>query len=164
MTIYTDVQAAEELLRQAYNLETGEVLDEQQLTDAEALKAEIMEQGLERLCKVRQNRIAEIEAMAAEEARIAERRKDAEKRLENLEGYIYKVYQLGTDPVQYAGAFTVSSRKSTKVIVDDIFADDRFMVEKTTSTVDKKALKDALQAGEQIAGAHLQTNYNLQIK
>lgn len=164
MTIYTDVQAAEELLRQAYNLETGEITDEQQFTDAEALKAEIMEQGLERLCKVRQNMLAEIDAMAAEMNRIAERCKDAEKRLENLEGYINKVYQLGDAPVQYAGAFTVSSRKSTKVIVDDIFADDRFMVEKTTTVVDKKALKEALTAGEQITGAHLQTNYNLQIK
>jgi hypothetical protein len=31
-------------------------------------------------------------------------------------------------------------------------------------TVDKAELKKALAAGEQIAGAHLQTNYNLQIK
>lgn len=162
MSIYNDVHAAEELLRQCYDMETGEITDE--YADAEALKAEIMAQGLERLCKVRQNMLAEIDAMAAEEARIADRRKDTEKRLENLESYIYMVYQAGTDPVQYAGAFTVSSRKSTKVIVDDVFADDRFMVAKTTTTVDKKALKEALQAGEQITGAHLQTNYNLQIK
>ena len=67
-----------------------------------------------------------------------------------------------TNPVQYAGNFTVSTRKSTQVIVEPEFYDDRFI--KTTTSVDKAELKKALAAGEQIAGAKLQTNYNLQIK
>jgi hypothetical protein len=164
MPIYTDVQAAEDLIRQSYDLTTGEILDEQQLQQAEALKAEIIAQGLESLCKVRANKLADIAALKAEIDRLTERTKRADAEIERLEDYINFIYQQGDAPVQTAGNFTISTRKSTQVVIDDGFNDNRFMRSKVFETVDKSELKKALAAGEQIAGAHLQTNYNLQIK
>lgn len=162
MSIYNDVQAAEDLIRQSIDLSTGEVLDEKQMIDAEGLKAEIIAQGLEKLCKVRANKLADIAALKAEINRLSERAKRADAEVERLEDYINTIYQQGSEPVQTAGNFTISNRKSTQVIVEPTFFDERFI--KITTSIDKAELKKALTAGEVITGAHLQTNYNLQIR
>lgn len=162
MSIYNDVQVAEDLIRQSYDLNTGEILDEQQMTDAETLKAEIIAQGLEKLCKVRANKLADIASLKMEISRLSERAKRADAEVERLEDYINTIYQQGGELVQTAGNFTISNRKSTQVIVEPGFYDERFI--KTTTSVDKAELKKALTSGEIITGAHLQTNYNLQIR
>ena len=158
--IYNDITAAEELLAQTYDADTGEITGEYE--QADKLRQEVQALGLETLCKARANRLAVIANIKAEEERLKARRQGLEKSVERLENDIYTVYQHGDNPVQYAGNFTVSTRKSTQVIVEPEFYDDRFI--KTTISVDKAELKKALTAGEQIAGAKLQTNYNLQIK
>lgn len=158
--IYNDITAAEELLAQTYDADTGEITGE--FEQADKLRQEVQALGLETLCKARANRMAVIQNIKAEEDRLKARRQGLEKSVERLENDIYTVYQHGDNPVQYAGNFTVSTRKSTQVIVEPEFYDDRFI--KTTTSVDKAELKKALTAGEQIAGAKLQTNYNLQIK
>ena len=160
--IYEDVLAAQELIEQAVDLTTGEITDEQQMAAAEALKAEIIAQGIERLCKVRANKLADLVALKGEITRLTERAKRIEAQVTRLEDYINIIYQQGEDTVQQAGNFTISTRKSTQVITEPEFFDERFI--RTTTSVDKVALKKALTDGEQIAGAHLQTNYNLQIK
>ena len=161
MSIYDDVIAAEQLIDQCFDLLSGEV-NEQQEVQAKALKGEILSQGLEKLCKVRANKMAAVEALKSEENRIADKRRKAEDYLKGLESYIYNLYQHGEAEVQHAGTFTLSTRKSQQVVTDDGFFDPRFI--RTKQEVDKVALKKALQAGEQIDKAHLQTNYNLQIR
>jgi hypothetical protein len=158
--IYNDIEAAEQLLAQTYDAETGEITGDYEA--AEKLRAEVQALGLETLCKARANRLAVINNIKAEEERLRARRQRLEKQVEGLEEDINVVYQHGDAPVQYAGNFTVSTRKSTQVITDGNFYDERFI--RTTTSVDKAELKKALTAGEQIMGAHLQTNYNLQIK
>ena len=117
---------------------------------------------LRHLCKARANRLALIANIKAEEERLKARRQRLKNTVDSLEKDINAVYQRGDAPVQYAGNFTISTRKSTQVITDGTFYDERFI--RTTTSVDKAELKKALAAGEQIMGAHLQTNYNLQIK
>lgn len=158
--IYNDIEAAEQLLAQTYDAETGEITGDYEA--AEKLRAEVQALGLETLCKARANRLALIANIKAEEERLKARRQRLEKTVDSLESDINAVYQRGDAPVQYAGNFTISTRKSTQVITDGTFYDERFI--RTTTSVDKAELKKALTAGEQIMGAHLQTNYNLQIK
>lgn len=158
--IYNDIEAAEQLIAQTFDSETGEITGDYEA--AEKLRQEVQALGLETLCKARANRLAIIANIKAEEERLKARRTRLEKQVEGLEDDINIVYQHGDSPVQYAGNFTISNRKSTQVIVEPEFFDERFI--KTTTSVDKAELKKALTAGEQIAGAHLQTNYNLQIK
>ena len=158
--IYNDIEAAEQLLAQTYDAETGEITGDYEA--AEKLRAEVQALGLETLCKARANRLALIANIKAEEERLKARRQRLEKTVDSLESDINAVYQRGDAPVQYAGNFTVSTRKSTQVITDGTFYDERFI--RTTTSIDKAELKKALTAGEQIMGAHLQTNYNLQIK
>lgn len=158
--IYNDIEAAEKLLAETYDADTGEITGDYEAADQ--IRQEVQALGLETLCKARANRLAVVANIKAEEERLRARRQRIERTLERLEDDIYTVYQHGDNPVQYAGNFTVSTRKSTQVITEPEFFDERFI--KTTTSVDKVELKKALAAGEQIAGAHLQTNYNLQIK
>lgn len=158
--IHNDIDAAEQLLAQTYDAETGEITGDYEA--AEKLRQEVQALGLETLCKARANRLALIANIKAEEERLKARRQRLEKTVDSLENDINAVYQRGDAPVQYAGNFTISTRKSTQVITDGTFYDERFI--RTTTSVDKAELKKALTAGEQIMGAHLQTNYNLQIK
>lgn len=158
--IHNDIDAAEQLIAQTYDAETGEITGDYEA--AEALRAEVQALGLETLCKARANRLALIANIKAEEERLKARRQRLEKTVDSLESDINAVYQRGDAPVQYAGNFTISTRKSTQVITDGTFYDERFI--RTKTSVDKEELKKALAAGEQIMGARLQTNYNLQIK
>ena len=158
--IHNDIDAAEQLIAQTYDAETGEITGDYEA--AEKLRAEVQALGLETLCKARANRLALIANIKAEEERLKARRQRLEKTVDSLESDINAVYQRGDAPVQYAGNFTISTRKSTQVITDGTFFDERFI--RTKTSVDKEELKKALAAGEQIMGAHLQTNYNLQIK
>lgn len=158
--IHNDIEAAEQLIAQTYDAETGEITGDYEA--AEKLRQEVQALGLETLCKARANRLALIANIKAEEERLKARRQRLEKTVDSLESDINAVYQRGDAPVQYAGNFTISTRKSTQVITDGTFYDERFI--RTKTSVDKEELKKALAAGEQIMGAHLQTNYNLQIK
>ena len=158
--IHNDIDAAEQLIAQTYDAETGEITGDYEA--AEKLRAEVQALGLETLCKARANRLALIANIKAEEERLKARRQRLENTVDSLEKDINAVYQRGDAPVQYAGNFTISTRKSTQVITDGTFYDERFI--RTKTSVDKEELKKALAAGEQIMGAHLQTNYNLQIK
>lgn len=158
--IHDDIDAAEQLIAQTYDAETGEITGDYEA--AEKLRQEVQALGLETLCKARANRLALIANIKAEEERLKARRQRLENTVDRLENDINAVYQRGDAPVQYAGNFTISTRKSTQVITDGTFYDERFI--RTTTSVDKAELKKALTAGEQIMGAHLQTNYNLQIK
>lgn len=158
--IHNDIDAAEQLIAQTYDAETGEITGDYEA--AEKLRQEVQALGLETLCKARANRLALIANIKAEEERLKARRQRLENTVDRLENDINAVYQRGDAPVQYAGNFTISTRKSTQVITDGTFYDERFI--RTKTSVNKEELKKALAAGEQIMGAHLSTMYNLQIK
>lgn len=121
--------------------------------------------GLEKLCKVRQNRKAEIDALKAEEERIKQKRKYAENSLDWLEDYIANIFKLSGEKKGVYGTFTLSFRKSVKCIIDEnVFDDERFQTIEEIRNIDKNAVKKALSEGEVIAGASLEENQNLQIK
>lgn len=61
------------------------------------------------------------------------------------------------------GTFKIGFRKSTSVMVDDEAAIPNEYIKVSTS-VDKKALGDALKAGLVISGAHLETKQNISIR
>ena len=61
----------------------------------------------------------------------------------------------------------VSTRKSESVSLDDESLLDKKFVKVeviTKQSPDKKAIKEAIKSGEEVKGAHLCTNYSLQIK
>ncbi|MCH5201893.1 MAG: siphovirus Gp157 family protein [Oscillospiraceae bacterium] len=161
MSIYDDVLAAEKLINECYDLETGEVFEEQE-EQAKRLRDEILAQGMEALCKVRANFKSDIDALKAEEKRIAEKRKVLENKTESLERYIKDILHLsGQDKVK-AGTFTVSLRMSEAVKLADNFENKDFGTYEFKA--DKKAIKEALKSGLEIDGAEIVCNLNLQVR
>jgi len=63
-----------------------------------------------------------------------------------------------------AGEYELTTRKSTSVVVTDEFCDPFLCRKKEVVEPDKKAIKEALDAGEAVKGCHLETKLNLQIK
>ena len=120
--------------------------------------------GLESLCKIRANKLAYIEALKNEEKRIKEKRQREEKSLEHLEEYMLLIHKQSGQDKSIAGTFTVNTRKSTSVIIDDNFNDDRFQTIVEEKKIDKMAIKKALSSGEEVNGAYLQINENLQVR
>ena len=152
MSVYDDVQALQDMFEYCYDAETGEVDEgaEKQLAE---YKDEILSADLEKLCKVRVNLMAKSEAIKAEKDRIAVRQKVAEKEVDRINNTIlFALKNTGKDKVT-AGTFTVSTRKSSQLIVDeDNFKDDRFIEKVVTQKIDKMAIKQAIKQGEIIDG------------
>lgn len=163
MSIYDDVLVTQQLIDECFDLETGEINEEQE-QEAIKLRDEIIAQGLEVLCKVRVNKLAYIEALKNEEKRIKEKRQREEKSLERLEEYMLLIHKQSGQDKSIAGTFTVNTRKSTSVIIDDDFNDDRFQTIVEEKKIDKMAIKKALSSGEEVNGAYLQINENLQVR
>lgn len=160
MSIYQDVLAAQELIEEQIDQETGEIGDN--FDAACELKDEVLSLGLEKLCKVRSNIKSDIEAFKSEEKRIAEQRKRLEKALERNEKYILFIHSQSGNDKDIAGTFTVSTRKSESVILDEGFENKDYGVFEFKA--DKKAIKEALKNGIELVGAKIIVNENLQVK
>ncbi len=141
--------------------ETGEILN----FEAVDTLAGTFEEKAESVACYIKNLDAFAGDLKAEEANLAERRKSAEKRVENLKKYLTSCLDaVGRDKVETAKV-RVSFRKSVAVSIDDeraLPAD--FIVETVSTKPDKTAIKKAIQAGQEITGASLVENRNIQIK
>jgi len=143
--------------------ETGEIVNEVALAQADDLIRErsVLLTDLAAWVKwAEQTRMAEIDA------RIEQLQKDKSRFGKAVEfakkaitANLKEGDKLKTDDV------SVSWRKAEAVIVTDAaFLPERFQRVKTTIEADKKALKEALTAGEKIAGVSIETRHSLVIK
>lgn len=137
---------------------------------------EISEQDFELLIQAQTNSIDKIEGLCkwfrkselfidnckAEKKRMDDSMKRVANRMKSAKGYIAP-YVRAKKKIT-AGTFTLSTRKSKVVVLDEDFNDPYFITEKITKTPDKKAIKEALNAGESIIGAEIQERISLQIK
>ena len=163
MSIYDDVITAQQLVDECFDLMTGEIDEEQEL-QAKKLLDEVLSQGLEKLCKVRANKVAYIDNLKSEEKRIADKRKAEEKKLESLEGYILAIHKQSGQEKSIAGTFTVGTRKSTSVFIEDDFDNENYQTIEEVKKIDKNAIKNAIKSGLVVDGARLIENINLSIK
>ena len=105
------------------------------------------------------NLLAEAGAIKAEEANLASRRKSAEKKSERLKEYLAS--SLNGEAMKTARV-VVSYRKSERV--EGTTLDEKYLVERTSWSVDKTAVKNAIKAGEVVNGCELVTKSNMSIK
>ena len=121
---------------------------------------------IEKLCKYIRHLELGIDSCKAEENRIAEMRKKAENRIASIKKYMTPYIQKSGKIT--AGTFTLSTRKSESVIVDDWFfsyeENQEYCTVKIQTTPDKKKIKEAIKKGLKIEGASIKANENLQIK
>ncbi len=109
----------------------------------------------------------EIEATKKEIERLMKRNKQKEKSALYIEERL-KAAMIQFNKTKFEkNNLTLSLRKSTSVQIDNEEAlDSKFISEKTvvTKAPDKKLIKDAIEAGEEVTGATLVTKQSLQIK
>lgn len=91
-SIYNNIVETECLLDHCYDLETGEV-DEAKEAELLALKEQLINEGLEKLCNLRADKLAYIAGLKAEATRMADKAKAEEKKLSSLEDYIMLIHK-----------------------------------------------------------------------
>ena len=91
-------------------------------------------------------------------------KKAAATRAANKAEYYKMLLERGTAGEKFSTALVeISYRKSTEVVVDDMFALP-FIYVTNDIKPDKVAIKEALKRGETVVGAHLTDKKNIQIK
>lgn len=136
--------------------EDGEVID---LEAMERLQMERAEKIENVACWVK-NLESDIAALYEEEKNLAARRKAAENKAESLRKYL--AMALGGQKFS-TPRVAISYRKSTQVSIP---VPEKVPASwyKASYSVDKAAIKKALQNGEKVPGASLVENLNMQIK
>ena len=107
----------------------------------------------------------EISIINAEIDRLKDLKKVRENALERLKNNISNAMQLFQVDEIKTPLIKINFRKSEAVEVDNMaLLDAKFLNEKVTITADKMAIKEAIKNGEDVNGARLVINNNIQIK
>lgn len=158
MNLYEMTTAAIEL----YNLLTSGEIDEQTFNDT--LAAMGSEEKLESYCVVIRQLEADAEMLKAEKDRIYKKQQVAENSVERMKAAITEFMSAQNTKKSKAGIFTVSLSESKAVnITDESKVPARFLVEQPPK-INKKAIREELIAGEEIAGCELKINQGVRIK
>jgi transcriptional regulator of heat shock response len=104
-----------------------------------------------------------VEDMKAEEKRIATMRKSLESRAKNLESaFAYVLKNMGDKEVITKYGVMKVRKNPPSVVIDDITKiDSKYTRQKIQIDIDKIAIKKAIQAGENVAGARLEQTEKL---
>lgn len=152
-----------DVIQRGYSLddETGEFWDDSAF---EALEMD-RNAKLEGCALFVKNLESDVEAIRAEEKRLAERRRVMENKAERMRDYVACSMVTFGDRKFETARVSLSLRKSEAVAVLDAAALPReFVAVKTTEAPDKAAIKKALKAGQDVPGAQLETRQTLQVK
>ena len=109
---------------------------------------------------------AEAEMLALEAQRLTKRATSLLQRSDRMKTYLQRqlaLIGLKKLKTKYHN-FTVRTNAESLVLESAADIPERFLVRKTTETIDRAALKKALQAGEDIPGARLTRTESLLIK
>jgi hypothetical protein len=104
-----------------------------------------------------------IEDMKAEEKRIATMRKALESRAKNLESaFAYVLNNMGDKEVITRYGVMKVRKNPPSVVIDDLSkVPTKFQHQKIEVTIDKTAIKKAIQSGEKVAGCRIEQGEKL---
>lgn len=145
--------------------ETGEILDFEAFENLQMERSE----KLENTALWYKNLQADIKALKEEEDKLSERRHAAERKAENLKSYLD--YALGGEKFT-TPRVQLSFRKSEKVVVSDEEAFIKWSENESHNElltykapqINKKAVKEFLNSGNECEFAAIEQSNNLQIK
>lgn len=154
---------------------TGNYLQIQELIEAGDFDADILADTLEGVvgdiedkadgyAKVMKNLKKDADGMKAEEKRITEKRRAIENHISSLKKNLEHA-MIVIDNKKFKTdlfSFNVQKNAPSLVLDDDTAVDTRFI--KVIQSIDKAAIKKALENGEVIAYAHLEQSESLRIR
>ena len=117
---------------------------------------------IENCIKVIQNKNARVEAYKAEIARLDALKKSESKAIEEIETRISEAMRLTQHDKLDTTLFKVGFRKSKAVVVDEDKLPKKYQI--VSYKPDKKMIKELLNSGATIRGAHIEERSNLSIR
>lgn len=117
---------------------------------------------IENCIKVIRNKNARVEAYKAEIARLDALKKSESKAIEEIKKRISEAMRLTQHDKLDTTLFKVGFRKSKAVIVDETKLPKKYM--KAKWSPDKETIKELLNSGATIRGAHIEERRNLSIR
>ena len=153
MTLYE----IDQQLMDCIDLETGEIIDAEKLN---ALQMERNEK-IENVALWIKDLKAEIDALKAEKQAFADRQKSAERTLESLNRWLTSA--LAGEKFKTTKV-AVSFRKTKSVQIDNVLDLDENFLRYKDPEPDKKAIKEAIEAGQSVKGAQLVENTSISVK
>lgn len=112
---------------------------------------------------------AEATMIREAENKMAARRHSIEGKAAHFREYLQSSMELCkiTEIKAIDGSFCAKlliDRDECVIVDDDLMLDPEYVTVKTTTAPDKSAIKKAIKAGKEVAGAHIQKNNRLEIK
>ena len=142
--------------------ETGEVTFDKNKIDH--IESDLKDKADNIACFIK-NLTALSDSIKAEKNALDERLKANDKKIESLKKYITSAMELAQMDRLETARNKITFRTSKKVIIsDDDAVPEKYIKLEITSKVDKKAIGEALKAGEVVNGCYLEVNNNIQIK
>ncbi len=129
----------------------------------ESLEGAIEDKAEKIVCVLKEME-GDINTIKAEEKRLKERRQALEKKKEHLRWYLQDELEVMNIPRLKTARFTISLRDNApkvNVIDEDLIP---FNFIKTSYAVDKKAVKEALESGQEVEGATLVKERGISIR
>lgn len=153
MTLYEIDQA----IMDCIDSETGDIIDAELLDSLQMERTEKIENVA---CWIKELK-AEAEALKSEKMAFAERQRVAENKAESLKNWL--AYVLNGEKFKTTRA-SVSFRATDKVEITDIMQLDESFLRYKEPEADKTAIKEAIKAGQEVAGATLVSSTSVIIK
>jgi transcriptional regulator of heat shock response len=140
----------------------GDLTDEQLKEALVALEESKVEKCGNAICYLNMLKHG-IEDMKDEEKRIATMRKSLESRAKNLENaFAYVLKNMGDKEVITKYGVMKVCKNPPSVVIDDLSkVPTKFQHQKIEVTLDKVAIKNAIKAGEEVAGCHIEQSEKL---
>lgn len=139
------------------DMETGEIVNEELLNDLQMER----DAKIENVALWIKELKAEAEALKAEKLAFAERQRVEENKMESLKKWL--AYTLNGEKFKTVRA-SVTFRTTDKVEVADIYKLDENYLRYKEPEADKDAIKKAIKAGQEVAGATLVSSTSVIIK
>jgi hypothetical protein len=120
---------------------------------------------LENIALYIKNLSSEASAIKEEENSLSERRKRLERKCERLKGILVRSMTENNEKEISSPRYCAKIRDSKATeIYDDKILPPEYIVGKTTYAPDKTAIKKAIEAGQDVAGARIVINHNLKLE
>ena len=152
-----------EAARQLYDMFSAGDIPEEAVNDT--LESLGVEGKIEDYCHVIGQFNADVVMLDNEIERLKAKKDAAKKGIDRMKAALSEYMQATNTEKTKAGTFALSFRKSESVVIKNEAAiPAEFIKTKTTTAPDKTAIKAAIKNGQEVAGAEMQINQNLQIK
>lgn len=140
------------------DMETGEIIDEERLA---ALEME-RDAKIEGIILWRKDLMAEAEAVKTEGKKLYDRARVCENKAEQLKRYIEHALEGNKFKTERC---SVSYRSSKSVVIDDLLSiGSDYIKPFSEDWISKSKIKEAIDAGKEVKGAHIEEKQSIIIK